>query len=75
MAGIRELKRSTVAFKLNAGRSETTGKDVIKSVNLPGVVGSPDPNDIMSISEVLSPCFEYEVQRIEHTRVDIITEG
>lgn len=74
MAGKRELKRSAVAFKLNFGKN-AKGNDIIKSVNLPGVVGSPEESEIISISKVLNPCFDKEVVSIEHTRVDIISEA
>lgn len=73
MAGTRTLKRSAVSFKLNFGK-DAKDNDIIKSVALQDVVGSPDANDIISISKALAPCLEKEMVRIEHTRVDLITE-
>ncbi len=73
MAGTRTLKRSAVSFKLNGGKS-ASDRDIIHSVNLADVIGSPDANDIISISKALDPVLSEEMVRIEHTRVDLITE-
>lgn len=74
MAGVRTLKRSSLSFKL-AGGKDAQDRDITHSVALADVVGSPDANDVISVSNLLAPCLDEEMIRIEHTRVDIIQEA
>ena len=74
MAAVRTLKRSAVNFSVIAATNPDTGKETLRSVALPDVQADPDADAIIAVKTALAPCLAYPVKRIEHTKVEIISE-
>ena len=74
MAAVATLKRSAVNFVVIKGTDPDTGKETLANVALQDVQGSPDADAVIGIKTALAVCLAFPVKRVEHTRVDIISE-
>lgn len=75
MAAIETLKRSAVNFVVVKSTDPDTGKQTTANVALQDVQGSPDIDAVVDIKTALAPCLSLPIARIEHTKVDIISEA
>lgn len=75
MAAIETLKRSAVNFVVVKSTDPDTGKQTTANVALQDVQGTPDIDAVVAIKTALAPCLALPIARIEHTKVDIISEA
>lgn len=74
MAAVKIPKRCAVSVKLNTG-TDSSGKAITRGLSLGKVTTSPDPDEVLGIVNVLSPCLKHAVTSVEQTRVDLIEEA
>ena len=74
MAAIETLKRSAVNFVVVKSTDPDTGKQTTANVALQDVQGIPDADAVIAIKTALAPCLALPIARVEHTKVDIISE-
>jgi hypothetical protein len=69
---IESVYKSSVAVKLNAGVSPTTGSMVVKSCSLGKTVQGADKDKIMSVVGTLLPVLEHPLVHVERAVTTIL---
>jgi hypothetical protein len=69
---IESVLRSSVNLRLNAGRRESTGGMIVRSISLGNVMREADAAKIMSVVAALVTVLEFPLFRVERQEVTVL---
>lgn len=67
------VKRLSVSVKLDAGQDPETEQSITKSVSLGSMSIEANDEGIMDVVDALKPCLTYQIDRVEKTEVNVLT--